>query len=99
MPAHLYPGIVGTRGGRVVDQRCKNRLALGVAQGRETVSDGIERDVRLDHGGRIRSDRVLGYLAQISACGVAPLGLYLVPCDHDHPAHQPVEAVKALMTA
>ena len=35
MSAHLYTGIVGTRGGRVVDQGCKNRLALGVAQGRE----------------------------------------------------------------
>ena len=99
MSAHLYTSVVGTRGGRVADQGCKNRLALGIAQRREAVSDGIECDVRLDHGGRIGSDRILGHLAQISACGVAPLGLYLVPRDHDHPAHQAVEAVEALMTA
>jgi hypothetical protein len=99
MSAHLYTGIVGTSGGRVVDQGRKNRLALGVAQGQETVSDGIERDVRLDHRGRIGSDRILGHLAQISACGVAPLGLYLVPRDDDHPAHEPFEAIEAFITA
>src|ERR1700686_3847742 len=98
MSAHLYTSVVGTRGGPLPDQGCQNRLALCVTQGRETGSDGIERDERLDHGGTIGSDRILGHLAQISACGVAPLGLYLVPRDHDHPAHQAVEAVEALMT-
>jgi hypothetical protein len=97
--AHLHPRIVGTLGRRVVDQRSKNRFSLSVAQGRETVSNSIESDLGLNRGGRIGSDRNLGHLAQIRACGVAPLGLYLVPRDHDHPAHQPVEAVEALVTA
>ena len=87
MSAHLYPGIVGTFGRCIVDEGSKYRFALSVAQGGETVSNGIERDVKLDHGGRIRSDRILGHLAQISACGVAPLGLYLMPSDNDDPAH------------
>jgi hypothetical protein len=99
MSAHLHPGIVGTVGRRVVDQRSKNRFSLSVAQGRETVGNNIERDVGLNHGGRIGSDRNLGHLAQISACGVAPLGLYLVPRDDDHPAHEPFEAIEALITA
>ena len=69
--AHLHLTTVGTLRCPLIDQRCQDRLAFGLAQGAQTVRNGVEHDVRLDDVGGIRSGRALGHLAWLRACSVA----------------------------